>query len=57
MVLHLGVIGSNHRNIYIKKKNIKKSSSSEPLGSDGSPLPSLFRWRSWDPTWPHAVGS
>ena len=56
MVLHLGVIGSNHRNIY-KKKNIKKSSSSEPLGSDGSPLPSLFRWRSWDPTWPHAVGS
>ena len=33
MVLHLGVLGSNDRNIY--KKNIKKSSSSsEPLGSD-----------------------
>ena len=23
MVLHLGVIGSNHRNIYIKKKILK----------------------------------
>ena len=22
-----------------------------------SPLSSLFRWRSWDPTWPHAVGA
>ena len=22
-----------------------------------SPLPSLFRWSSWDPTWPHAVGA
>ena len=32
MVLHLGVLGSNHRNVYLK--NIKISSSSEPLGSD-----------------------
>ena len=32
MVLHLGVLGSNHRNI--KKKNIKKSSSSELIGLD-----------------------
>ena len=35
MVLHLGVLGSNHRKIYKKNiENIKKSSSSEPLGSD-----------------------
>ena len=50
MVLHLGVLGSNHRNIY--KKNIKKFSSSSHLAQmpeiqcvtlPSSPLPSLFR--------------
>ena len=62
MVLHMGVLGSNHRNVK-KKKNIKNSSSSELFGLDArnsvcsSPLPSLFRWRSWDPTWPQAVGA
>ena len=35
MVLHLGVLGSDHRNTHVYiKKILKKSSSLEPLGSD-----------------------
>ena len=66
MVLHLGVLGTNHR--YIKKKKILKNRlllqnhlaqmpEIQYVALPSSPLPSLFRWRSWDPTWPHAVGA
>ena len=50
MVLHLGVLGSNHRNIY--KKNIKKLLLQSHLAQmpeiqcvalPSSPIPSLFR--------------
>ena len=65
MVLHLGVLGSNHRNIYKKKilKNLLLQShlaqipEIQCVALPSSPLPSLFRYRSWDPTWPHAVGA
>ena len=63
MVLHLGVLDSNHRNI--KKKILKNLLQShlaqmpeiQYVALPSSPLPSLFRWRSWDPTWSHAVGA
>ena len=64
MVLHLGVLGSNHRNVL--KKNLKNLLLQSHLAQmpeiqyvalPSSPLPSLFRWMSWDPTWLHAVGA
>ena len=64
MVLHLGVLGSNHRNIYkkiLKNRLLQNHLAQMPeiqyVALPSSPLPSLFRWRSWDPTWPHAVGA
>ena len=49
MVLHLGVLGSNHRNTYKKKiKNLFQSHLAEMpeiqcVALPSSPLPSLFR--------------
>ena len=67
MVLHLGVLGTNHRYIYKKKKILKnrlllqnhlaQMPEIQYVALPISPLPSLFRWRSWDPTWPRAVGA
>ena len=64
MVLHLGVLGSNHRNIYIKnihnlllQSHLAQMPEIHNVALPSSPLPSLFGWRSWDPTWPHAVGA
>ena len=59
MVLNLGVLGSNHRNIYkkiLKNRLLQSHLAQMPeiqyVALPSSPLPSLFRWRSWDPTWP-----
>ena len=63
MVLHLGVLGSNNRNIKKMLKNLLLQShlaqmpEIQYVALPSSPLPSLFRWRSWDPTWSHAVGA
>ena len=51
MVLHLGVLGSNHRNIYIKKKlknlllqsHLAQMPEIQCVALPSSPLPSLFR--------------
>ena len=64
MVLHLGVLGSNHRNIYKKiienlllQSHLAQMPEIQYVALPSSSLPSLFRWRSWDPTWLHAVGA
>ena len=64
MVLHLGVLGSNHRNIYKKilknrllQSHLAQMPDIQNVALLSSPLPSLFRWRALDPTWPHAVGA
>ena len=61
MVLHLGVLGTSHRNIYRKNGLLQSHLAQMPeiqyVALPSSPLTSLFRWRSWDPTWPHAVGA
>ena len=51
MVLHLGVLASNHRNIYIKKKlknlllqsHLAQMPEIQCVALPSSPLPSLFR--------------
>ena len=59
MVLHLGVLGSNHRNVFKKilKSLLLQMPEIQYVALPSSPLPSLLRWRSWDSTWPHAVGA
>ena len=64
MVLHLVVLGSNHRNIYKKilengllQSHLAQMPEIKYVALPSSPLLSLFRWRSWDPTRPHAVGA
>ena len=63
MVLHLGVLGLNHGNIkkILKNRLLQNHLAQMPeiqyVALRSSPLPSLFRWRSWDPTWRHAVGA
>ena len=64
MVLHLGVLGSNHRNVLKKilknlllQSHLAQMPEIQYVALPSSPLPSLFRRRSLDPTWPHAVGA
>ena len=64
MVLHLGVLGSNHRNILKKilknlffQSQLAQMPEIQYVALPSSPLQSLFRWRSWYLSWPHAVGA